>query len=123
MNRELILFKTQEGQEVTFEDLLRKIYENSEEKQKNLLATVEFMKPLIHTLQDAVIIAPTLVALNECSVRNDDALIKMAAIVSRMQSKIKKSEFNEDMIMSPEERKQLIAQARESSVPGSSMND
>ena len=59
MNRDLILF-TKEGRDHTFEDLLLKIYENSETKQQQILATVQHVTPMIETLSDAMAILPLL---------------------------------------------------------------
>lgn len=83
---DIILFK-KNGKDYTFEDLLRKIYDNAEEKQKNIIATVDHIKPLIKTINDAVIIMPNLVNLQSVSVKNDEQLIKMAAIVKSMYGK------------------------------------
>lgn len=122
MNKEIILFKDDLGNDVSFEDLLKKIYENSVKKQEQLIATAEHLKPMITTLQEAVIIMPTLVNLQKVSVENDDNLIKMAAIIHRGLAK-NKSKINPDNFgITMEERKQLMIRAREirDSVPGES---
>ena len=119
------LFKDKLGNEITFEDLLRKIYENAEVKQRNLLDTVEYIKPFVTSINDAVIIMPNLIALQEVSVKNDDHLIKMAAIVSRIQTSQAKNKNKAELgefILSEEDKLMLLAEAKQASdgAPGSS---
>lgn len=116
------LFKTKSGEEVSFEDLLSKIYENSVEKQKHMIETVNHVKPMIQTLQDAITLMPILTDLQKVSVTNDDALIKMAAIIQRGK-KGNKDKGGEDIGfgLTEEDRKTLLEQAQKlKEVPGSS---
>ena len=125
MNNDVVLF-TKNGKDVTFEDLLLKIYENSEEKQQHLIATAEQVKPMIKTLQDAVIILPMLTDLQNTSIRNDEQLIKMAAIVQRGLGKTKASQNPiGELGISPEERQMLLEQAKElrKTIPGAAATD
>jgi hypothetical protein len=125
MNNDVVLF-TKNGKDITFEDLLLKIYENSEEKQQHLIATAEQVKPMIKTLQDAVIILPMLTDLQNTSVRNDEQLIKMAAIVQRGLGKSKVSQNPAtELGISAEERQMLLEQAKElrKTIPGAAATD
>ena len=79
------VFTTKDGEDVSFEDILSKIYDNSVEKQKHMVDTVNHVKPMIQTLQDAVTLLPILTQLQKVSVENDDALIKLAAIIQKNQ--------------------------------------
>ena len=122
MNRDLILF-TKEGRDHTFEDLLLKIYENSETKQQQILATVQHVTPMIETLSDAMAILPLLTSLQETAIRNDDALIKMAAIVQRSMGKAKqKFDLPEkDELSDSDWRQQLMDEVenQRKGIPGS----
>ncbi len=126
MNKEIVLFK-KDGKDYTFEDILLKIYENAEEKKVNIQATAKHITDKIQTTADAVILMPQLISLQEIAIRNDDAIVKMAAIVSRNLGKVKtKFNLESDLGISPEERKQLLAQAteiRNKNVPGQSAGD
>ena len=125
MNKEIVLF-TKDGQDFTFEDILRTIYQNAEEKKINIQKTADHVSSKIQTIQDAVILMPQLIALQDAAIRNDDAIVKMAAIVQRGMGKIKANKFNADDVVgiTPEERKMLIAQAKEMrSVPGQAAGD
>lgn len=125
MNNEIVLFKTEEGKNITFEDLLKKIYENSEAKQRSIENTVAHIGPMVQTLQDAVTILPYLTDLQNASIRNDDSLTKMAAIVQRGLVKNAKNKFNHEDAggITAEEREALMEQAkqlRNKPIPGSS---
>ena len=88
MNKDLILFKKLDGDDVTFEDLLRTIYENCESKRAHILDAAEKVKVKINSVNDAVLLGDTLVKLQDTMIKNDEQLIKMANIVSRtMKSK------------------------------------
>lgn len=117
------IFKTKSGEEVSFEDLLSRIYENSVEKQKHMIETVNHVTPMITTLQDAITLMPILTDLQKVSVSNDDALIKMAAIIQRGNKGIKKG--NPDSFLGLDEkdiadyRRNLIEEAQKlKEVPG-----
>lgn len=122
MNRDVVLF-TKDGKDHTFEDLLLKIYENSEKKQEQILATVTQISPMIETLSDAMAILPLLTSLQETAIRNDDALVKMAAIIQRGLGKQKqKFDLPEKEELSPADwRAELMEQAENirKGIPGS----
>jgi len=67
----------------TFSTLLEDIYTNSKNKEKQLSAMIAQLKEFINEPGDAVMIVPLLKEYLEISVKNDDALIKMAGIVQR----------------------------------------
>lgn len=115
MNKEVILFRTDDGKDITFEDLLKKIYENSEAKQKSIENTVAHVAPMVQSLQDAVVILPYLTDLQNASIRNDDQVVKMAAIVQRGLVKSAKNKFNHEDFggITADERKALLEQAKE----------
>ncbi len=127
MNKEIVLFK-KDGKDYTFEDILLKIYENSEEKKNNIQATAQHITDKIQTVQDAVILMPQLIALQNAAIKNDDAIVKMAAIVSRNLGKAKGPKVDLDNVggITAEERKMFLdmaRQQREKTIPGSSAGD
>jgi len=67
----------------SFSSLLEDIYSNSKNKEKQLSAMIAQLKEFINEPGDAVMIVPLLKEYLEISVKNDDALIKMAGIVQR----------------------------------------
>jgi len=118
------LFTLDNGDEVGFDDLLKKIYTNSEEKNHNITATAQRIMSLTKTLNDMVVMMPILVDMQKCAVANDDMLVKMAAIVQRAQTAKTKDAGLDESIISAEERKMLMDSVREAkNVPGSSAGE
>tara|TARA_R110000868_G_scaffold12456_12_gene59590 strand:+ start:1114 stop:1500 length:387 start_codon:yes stop_codon:yes gene_type:complete len=115
------LFTLDNGDEIGFEDLLKKIYTNSEEKNQNITATAQRIMGLTKTLSDMVVMMPILVDMQKASIANDDMLVKMAAIVQRSQNAKAKDAGLDNSLISEEERKMLMDAVREAkSIPGSS---
>ena len=69
-----------------FSDLLKDIYTNSKEKEKQIKDLIETLKPLVTDTQSALMIVPLIAEHLNISVKNDEALIKMAGIVQRAMS-------------------------------------
>ena len=120
---DVVLFNDNTGKEITFNDILKKIWDVNENKRNHILNTVNELAPRIQTVQDAVVLMPHLISLQEVSVKNDDQLVKMAAIVQRNMKKIKTKDDADDFNITAEERSMLLKQARASSIPGSSIED
>ena len=91
----------------TFADLLKEIYTNSKDKEKQISALIQGLKPLIETPGDATLIVPLIKEYLEISVKNDEQLIKMATIVQRiLNNTIDDGGFG----ISEEEKAQLLSQ-------------
>lgn len=67
----------------SFEGLLKDIYENSTKKEKQINELILQLQPMIKNMGDATILVPIIKEYLEVSVKNDEHLIKMAAIVQR----------------------------------------
>ena len=70
----------------SFSDLLKEIHSNQNKKKKQLASLIAELKPLVQTLGDATVVVPLIKEYMEISVKNDDSLIKMAAIVQRLST-------------------------------------
>jgi hypothetical protein len=70
----------------TFSDILKEIHNNQTKKAKQLAALIAELRPLVQSLGDATVIVPLIKEYLEISVKNDDQLIKMAAIVQRLST-------------------------------------
>lgn len=79
----------------TFSDLLQEIHENSTTTKTQIKALIGELKPLIENIGDATLLVPMIKEYLEISVKNDEQLIKMAAIIQRMESSSSKG--GEDM--------------------------
>ena len=72
--------------DVSFSDLLKDIHVNQKKKAKQLASLIAELRPLVQSLGDATVVVPLIKEYMEISVKNDDALIKMAAIVQRLST-------------------------------------
>lgn len=74
-----------------FSDILEEIYDNSVKKEKRIKALIRELSPLITSPEEAVVVVPLIKEYMEVSVKNDEALIKMATIVQRVLNSNKDS--------------------------------
>jgi hypothetical protein len=93
-----------------FSHLLEEIYNNQKKKDTQLVALINELKPLISEIGDATLIVPLIKEYLEISVKNDDLLIKMAALAQRaMQTQA----TDGSLTISDEEKEQLLAAVSE----------
>jgi hypothetical protein len=93
-----------------FSHILEEIYNNQKKKDTQLIALINELKPLISEIGDATLIVPLIKEYMEISVKNDDLLIKMAALAQRaMQTQVS----NGTLTISDEEKEQLLAAVNE----------
>jgi len=92
----------------SFSDLMKDIYENQKKKDRQIKLLIAQLEPLVRNLNDAAVVVPLIKEYLDVSVKNDDALIKLAAIVQRMMKDHAVSETG-GFILSDEEKKQLMA--------------
>lgn len=97
----------------TFSDLMRDVYHNSKKKSRQIDTLISELQPLIKNVSDATVIVPLIKDYLEVSVKNDDALVKLAAIVQRLVSATGKDDDGNEFGISDEERKRLIEEAEE----------
>ena len=70
----------------SFGDLLKEIHNNQKKKATQIASMIAELRPLITSLGDATVVVPLIKEYMEISVKNDDHLIKMAAIVQRLST-------------------------------------
>lgn len=87
--------------------LFRDIYENQQNKKKNISDLIESLRKLIKNVGEATVIAPIIKDLIEVSVKNDDHLIKLATIAQRLAAAEAKG-IGEDGWLSETEKAQLL---------------
>ena len=69
-----------------FSDLMKDIYDNQKKKDRQINLLIADLKPLITNIGDAALLVPVIKDYMEVSVKNDEHLVKMAAVVQRMVS-------------------------------------
>ena len=107
MSTEFELFKG-----TTFSDLMKDIYHNSKRKSRQIEGLIKELQPMINNVGDATVIAPLLKDYLEVSVKNDDALVKLAAVVQRLVAGNKRDDEG-SLLLTDEERDQLLKTAEE----------
>ena len=95
----------------SFSDILKEIHKNQTKKSKQLASLIAELRPLITSLGDATVVVPLIKEYMEISVRNDDQLIKMAAIVQRLSTGASSS--GDSGLLTEEEMEQLQSVAEE----------
>ena len=67
-------------------DVFKEIYTNSKKKDKQINALIAELKPLIQHIGDAPVVVPLIKEYLEISVKNDERLIKMMAVIQRLSN-------------------------------------
>ena len=98
-------------QGTNFSDLMRDIYHNSKKKSRQIDGLIKELQPLIKNTGDATVLVPMIKDYLEVSVKNDDALVKLAAVVQRLIGAANKDEDGNEFGLSDEERARLIEEA------------
>jgi len=95
----------------SFSDLLKEIHGNQRKKSKQLAQLIAELRPLVQSLGDATVVVPLIKEYMEISVKNDDQLIKMAAIVQRLSTST--TQNGDGGLLTDEEMSQLMDVAEE----------
>ena len=66
-----------------FSDLLKDIYENQKKKDRQINLLIADIKPLITNINDATMLIPSIKDFMEVGVKNDEHLVKLAAVIQR----------------------------------------
>lgn len=109
MNSDIEIYKGK-----NFSDLCKDIIKNSEEKKNQIDILITDLREMIKTINDATMIVPLLKEYFDVGVRNDEQLIKLAAIIQRMMAgKVGADGDGGGMLLTDEERKQLMTTVEE----------
>jgi len=106
MSTEFELFKG-----TNFSDLMRDIYHNSKKKSRQIDSLIKSLEPMIKNTGDATVIVPMIKDYLEVSVKNDDALVKLAAVCQRLVSASMKDDDGNEYGLTDEERARLLEEA------------
>jgi len=94
----------------TVSDVLKEIYDNSRNKDRQINALIGELKPLVENIGDATLLVPLIKEYLEVGIKNDEHLIKMVALVQRLEGGGKSSEAD---YFNPEELAKLMEQSQE----------
>lgn len=91
-----------------FSGLCKDIVKNSENKKDQIDILISELRSLIKTINDATIIVPMIKDYYDVGIKNDEQLVKLAAVVQRLVAKGEASGEGTSMVLSEDERKQLM---------------
>lgn len=115
MSSELTEFEIFKGK--NFSNLCKDIVRNSEDKKNQIDILISDLRGMIKTVNDAVMIVPLLKDYYDVGIRNDEQLIKLAAIVQRILSgKAAGGGDGADALLLTDEEKKQLLEAAENSV-------
>ena len=103
MDNDFELFK---GKKLS--DIFEDIYKNQKMKKKRISDLIFEIRNKIRNINDWVTIGPLIKDLVDTSVRNDEALFKLATIAQRIMTSSSKSEDG-GLLLSDAEKKELLA--------------
>jgi len=106
MDKDTELFKGK-----TFADIMSDVYHNSKKKDRQLKLLIAQLEPLVKNINDATVVVPLIKEYMEVSIRNDEQIVKLAAIVQRMM-KDANSDDGGGLGLSEDEKKQLMDNAK-----------
>jgi hypothetical protein len=108
MDKDAMLFDDK-----SFSDLLRDIYNNTKKKELQIVGLIDQLKPMIKNMTDASLMVPLIKEYLEVSVKNDDNLVKLTAIVQRLLVASTKNNAGDEMALSEAEKAQLLEAAQD----------
>ena len=96
----------------SFADLMKDVYDTSKKKDRQINMLIGELRPLIKNVGDATVIVPLIKEYLEVGVKNDEALVKLAAVVQRLISTNNRvqAETGNSWMLSEEEKKQLMGE-------------
>jgi len=89
------------------------IYTNSKKKDRQIKLLIAQLEPLVKDINDATVVVPLIKEYMEVSVRNDDQIVKLAAIIQRMMKDTNSDESGGGLGLTEEEKRQLLENAKE----------
>jgi|TARA_B100000900_G_scaffold401866_1_gene407030 hypothetical protein len=108
MNKDTELFKGK-----SFADIMSDIYTNSKKKDRQLKLLIAQLEPLVKDINDATVVVPLIKEYMEVSVRNDEQIVKLAAIIQRMMKDVNSDDSDGGLGLTDEEKRQLLQNAKD----------
>lgn len=95
----------------TFSDLLQDIYKTTKKTEDRIEELIMALKPFITSPADAVMIVPLIKEYLDVQVKNNEHLVRMAAVVQRAMTNSAAAGSN-DLLISDEEKEQLLLEVK-----------
>ena len=102
--------------------LFEDIYTNQVSKKQKISALIEELKKMIKHAGDVAAVGPILSSLIDSSVKNDDQLVKLATIATKIIAADKKTE-GQDGFLTEFEKNQLLKELEETKIEVERVDD
>lgn len=112
----------------SFANLLEDIYTNSAKKKKQIEILINELRPLIQNVNEAAVIVPLIKDYLEVGVRNDEQLVKMAAVFQKYAAAEDRVDILSKTgggggILSEQEKEDLLKEVAEVALHGKNLKD
>ena len=97
----------------TFSSLVRDIYNNSSNKKDQINQLIKDLRTMVKDVGSATVMAPMIKDYIDVSVRNDEQLIKLSAVLQRFINGTKSDEDGGAYGLTDREKEQLLSNVRE----------
>lgn len=94
-----------------FSSLLKDIVLNSEDRSRTIEKLIDDLRVMVKSPNDAILIIPLIKEYLDVTVKNDEQLVKLAAIVQRLITSSGHQSEETSFGLSDEERKELMENA------------
>jgi fructose-1,6-bisphosphatase len=96
----------------TYKDLMKDIVTNTENKRDQIDIVISDLREKIQTINDAIMLAPIIQSYLDIGIKNDESLVKLAAVVQRLISSQTNAEDG-GTLLTDEEKEQLLKTIKE----------
>lgn len=102
-------FEVYEGK--TFRDLCKEVVDRSQSKRDQLDTLISDVRSLIKNANDAQVFLPRIKEFLDVGIKNDEQIVKIAAVAQRLQSTQIEATGGDSTGLSDEEKEELIKNA------------
>lgn len=96
----------------TYKDLMKDIVTNTENKRDQIDIVISDLRDQIKTINDALVLAPIIQTYLDIGIKNDESLVKLAAVIQRLVS-AQTSSVDGNVILSDAEKADLLKAIKE----------
>ena len=102
LDKDTVFFKDK-----SFSDLLEDVYDNVKTKRTQIDVLINELKPFMKNIGDAAVIVPLIKEYMEVTVKNDEHIVKVVAVIQRLISTGMRGTDDSD-ILTEAEKEQLL---------------
>jgi hypothetical protein len=96
----------------SYKDLMKDIVSNTENKRDQIDIVISDLRDQIKTINDAIVLAPIIQSYLDIGIKNDESLVKLAAVVQRLIS-AQSGGDDSSGILTEAEKEQLLKTIKE----------